>query len=184
MKGVHDGRVPVRVDVRRNTRWVTFQPGSLVHGSPHSPADLAVTLASLPDHSRVRCSSSGHAHRRCDGDAGCSPGTGLPATCAREGPHSRSRPMLPQADRSVRLLHVGDRLGTYRGRDHRMLARRGVAPGAPARVGNTRHKYGAGNPEPWAPATAISFQWTVSAVPETVEGNDFQICVDQVEVVP
>ena len=47
------------------------------------------------------------------------------------------------------------------------------------------HQIGYGTPEPWAPATAMSFEWVVySTVESLVPGNDFQICIDQVELIP
>jgi hypothetical protein len=43
---------------------------------------------------------------------------------------------------------------------------------------------GFGSREPWDPSTAISLQWTVSALDESVAGDVFQLCVDQVQLLP
>ena len=43
---------------------------------------------------------------------------------------------------------------------------------------------GYGTPEPWDPSTAISLQWNVSAAVDTAAGDQFQVCVDQVQLLP
>jgi hypothetical protein len=46
------------------------------------------------------------------------------------------------------------------------------------------HQLGYGSPEPWDPTTVISMQWEVAALEETLAGDLFMLCVDQVALLP